>query len=70
MDFVQLTAAQCRYMHLGPSADGAIVPQGDLTIETQDDEGWIFVSQTKDHRSEGSGVWVDLEGHERNAPHG
>lgn len=65
---IYLTASQCRYLHLGPSADGQIVPQGDLVITMTDDKGWIFVENTMDLGSEGSGVWVDGTGREQYGP--
>jgi hypothetical protein len=59
---VVLTADQCRYLHLGPSADGKIEPQGDLAITDYDRDGWIFVEQAEHMGEDGSGVWVDTKG--------
>lgn len=70
MDAIYLTAQQCRYLHLGPSADGEIVPQGDLVITDKDDKGWIFVEQPSTLDEDGSGVWVDASGREHHSPVG
>lgn len=70
MDAVYLTGQQCRYLHLGPSADGKIEPQGDLCITDKDDKGWIFVEQASTVGNEGSGVWVDALGTEHHGPTG
>jgi hypothetical protein len=65
MDPIYLTADVCRYLHLGPSADGKIEPQGDLCITDKNDEGWVFVEQASSVGEEGSGVWVDAAGNEQ-----
>jgi hypothetical protein len=67
---VVLTADQCRYLHLGPSADGKIEPQGDLAITDYDRDGWIFVEQAVCMGENGSGVWVDTKGVEHHGAMG
>jgi hypothetical protein len=68
MDAVYLTQGQCRYLHLGPSADGEITPQGDLCITDSSPDGWIFVEQMDSMGDEGSGVWVNPNGYEDHGP--
>lgn len=66
---MKLTAAQCKY--LGGLIDNSVEkapwePVDTIVTQSQDD-GWIFVEQAE-NRDEGSGVWVDSEGHEHFGP--
>jgi len=40
------------------------------TVSRQDNQGWIIVESTENLGEDGSGVWVDTEGHEHFGPEG
>lgn len=69
---IYLTSGQCMYLGglVHAAHDKAPWKPEDTVISMVSDDGWIFVEMAEDAGDEGSGVWVDPNGHEHHGPGG